>query len=66
MQMTIFSSENNENIPVEKIKEDIFKILWNNVKSTYPSSTSTHTNAILEQDFDLVISQILNVISNQK
>jgi|Laugrespbdmm15dd_1035085.scaffolds.fasta_scaffold95816_1 hypothetical protein len=48
------------------MKEQIFKILWNNIKSTYTSGTSKHTNAILEQDFDKIIDEILKAIQNDK
>lgn len=48
------------------MKEQIFKIIWSNVKSTYPLGTSKHTNAILEQDFDKVINEILKTIQNDK
>ena len=38
----------------------LFRIFWQNVKPTYPEGTSKHTNAILEQDFEKVWSEILN------
>ncbi len=34
------------------MKEQLEKALWERVKSTYPSGTSKHTNALLEEDFN--------------
>ena len=41
------------------MKEEIFKLFWEMSKSTYPSGTSKHTNAIIEQDFETLIDRIV-------
>ena len=43
------------------MKEKILKLFWEMSKSTYPSGTSTHTNAILEQDYEALIEEIVNI-----
>lgn len=48
------------------MEKELFKIFWKNVKSTYPEGTSKHTNAILEEDFEKVWSEILDLISVRK
>ena len=48
------------------MEKELFKIFWQNVKSTYPEGTSKHTNAILEEDFEKVWSEILDLISVRK
>lgn len=48
------------------MEKELFKIFWQNVKSTYPEGTSKHTNAILEEDFEKVWAEILDLISVRK
>ncbi len=43
------------------MKEQIKIALWNKVKSTYPSGTSKHTNALLEEDFDSFIEDVVKI-----
>ena len=43
------------------MKEQIKIALWNKVKSTYPSGTSKHTNALLEEDFDSFIEDVAKI-----
>jgi len=43
------------------MKEQIKIALWNKVKSTYPSGTSKHTNALLEEDFDNFIEDVVKI-----
>ena len=43
------------------MKEQIKIALWNKVKSTYPSGTSKHTNALLEEDFDSFIDDVVKI-----
>ena len=43
------------------MKEQIKIALWNKVKSTYPSGTSKHTNALLEEDFDSFIDEVVKI-----
>ena len=43
------------------MKEEIFKLFWEMSKSTYPSGTSLHTNAIIEQDFETLIDKIVMI-----
>ena len=43
------------------MKEEIFKLFWEMSKSTYPSGTSNHTNAIIEQDFETLIDKIVMI-----
>ena len=45
------------------MKEQIKIALWNKVKSTYPSGTSKHTNALLEEDFDSFIEDVVKICS---
>ena len=44
---------------LNNMKEQIKIALWSKVKSTYPSGTSKHTNALLEEDFDSFIDDAL-------
>ena len=41
------------------MKEEILKLFWEMSKSTYPSGTSNHANAIIEHDFDTLIDKIV-------
>ena len=43
------------------MKEQIEKLFWELSKSTYPSGTSNHSNAILESDFNELIEKIVLV-----
>ena len=43
------------------MKEQIEIALWDKVKSTYPSGTSKHTNALLEEDFDSFIEDVVKI-----
>lgn len=43
------------------MKEQIKLELWNKVKSTYPSGTSKHTNALLEDDFESFIDEVVKI-----
>lgn len=43
------------------MKEQIKLALWNKVKSTYPSGTSKHTNALLEDDFESFIDEVVKI-----
>lgn len=43
------------------MKEQIKIALWNKVKSTYPSGTSKHTNALLEEDFESFIDEVVKI-----
>lgn len=43
------------------MKEQIKIALWKKVKSTYPSGTSKHTNALLEEDFDSFIEDVVKI-----
>ena len=43
------------------MKEQIKRALWNKVKSTYPSGTSKHTNALLEEDFESFIDEVVKI-----
>jgi len=43
------------------MKEQLEKALWERVKSTYPSGTSKHTNALLEEDFNDFIEQVVKL-----
>jgi hypothetical protein len=43
------------------MKEQLEKALWERVKSTYPSGTSKHTNALLEEDFNDFIEQVVKI-----
>lgn len=43
------------------MKEQIKIALWNKVKSTYPIGTSKHTNALLEDDFDSFIEDVVKI-----
>jgi hypothetical protein len=43
------------------MKEKIKIALWNRVKSTYPIGTSKHTNALLEEDFDSFIEDVVKI-----
>jgi hypothetical protein len=46
---------------LNNMKEQIKIALWNKVKSTYPSGTSKHTNALLEEDFDSFIDDVVKI-----
>lgn len=41
------------------MKDEIFKLFWEMSKSTYPSGTSNHTNAIIEKDYEELIDKIV-------
>ena len=41
------------------MKKQIEKLFWEMSKSTYPSGSSTNTNAILEHDFNEIIDKIV-------
>ena len=43
------------------MKGQIKIALWNKVKTTYPSGTSKHTNALLEEDFDSFIEDVVKI-----
>ena len=43
------------------MKEQIKLALWNKVKSNYPSGTSKHTNALLEDDFESFIDEVVKI-----
>ena len=43
------------------MKKQIKIALWNKVKTTYPSGTSKHTNALLEEDFDSFIEDVVKI-----
>lgn len=43
------------------MKEQIKIALWNKVKSTYPSGTSKHTNALLEEDFESFVDEVVKI-----
>lgn len=43
------------------MKEQIKIALWNKVKSTYPSGTSKHTNALLEENFESFIDEVVKI-----
>lgn len=43
------------------MKEQIKLALWNKVKSTYQSGTSKHTNALLEEDFESFIDEVVKI-----
>ena len=43
------------------MREELFKALWERAKSTYPAGTSGHTNALLEQDFDEFLDQVVKI-----
>jgi len=43
------------------MKEQLEKALWERVKSTYPSGTSKHTNALLEEDFNGFIEDVVKL-----
>lgn len=43
------------------MKEQIKIALWNKVKSTYPIGTSKHTNALLEEDFENFIDEVVKI-----
>lgn len=43
------------------MKEQLEKALWERVKSTYPSGTSKHTNALLEEDFNDFIEWVVKL-----
>ena len=43
------------------MKEQIKIALWNKVKGTYPSGTSKYTNALLEEDFDSFIEEVVKI-----
>ena len=45
----------------KEIKDQIKIALWNKVKGTYPSGTSKHTNALLEEDFDSFIEDVVKI-----
>lgn len=46
----------------KELKERLFLIFWEEAKSTFPAGTSSHTNAILEEDFEKVIDKIMEQI----
>ena len=43
------------------MKDKLKLALWNKVKSTYPSGTSKHTNALLEEDFDGFLDEVVKI-----
>ncbi len=43
------------------MKEQVKLALWNKAKSTYPSGTSKHTNALLEEDFGSFIDEVVKI-----
>ena len=43
------------------MKDKLKLALWNKVKSTYPSGTSKHTNALLEEDFDSFLDEVVKI-----
>lgn len=43
------------------MREELFRILWEEAKGTYPPGESGHVNAILEEDFEKVIDKIINL-----
>ena len=43
------------------MKEQLEKALWERVKSAYPSGTSKHTNALLEEDFNDFIDKVVKL-----
>lgn len=43
------------------MKEQLEKALWERAKSTYPGGTSKHTNALLEEDFNDFIEQVVKL-----
>lgn len=44
------------------MKEELFKIFWEEAKGTYPAGESGHINAILETDFEKVIDKIIKLL----
>lgn len=46
---------------LNNMKEQIKIALWNKVKSTYPIGTSKHTNALLEEDFENFIDEVVKI-----
>ena len=46
---------------MKQIKKQIKIALWNKVKSTYPIGTSKHTNALLEEDFESFIDEVVKI-----
>jgi len=43
------------------MKDKLKIALWEKVKSTYPSGTSKHTNALLEEDFDSFLDEAVKI-----
>lgn len=43
------------------MKDKLKLALWDKVKSTYPSGTSKHTNALLEEDFDSFLDEVVKI-----
>lgn len=48
------------------MKKELFKIFWENAKSTYPEGESRHTRAILEEDFEKVCDEIIDLMNSKK
>lgn len=47
------------------MKDEIFKIFWEEAKGTYPAGESRHVNAILEEDFEKVIKKIIELLEQK-
>lgn len=43
------------------MKEKLFIELWNIVKSTYPAGTSKHMSALLAEDFDSFLDEVVKI-----
>lgn len=43
------------------MREKLKIALWERVKSTYPGGTSEHRNALLEEDFDSFIDEVVKI-----